>query len=322
MILILDTFLNIWMAFQAECLKSLCHPRMRASEKRQHWALCPSPTVAVPSRALMLCDPRALSDTLSLSTHFYSSAPAFTSPFPPANFTVVSFNLTVVLARHREPESEQKALCLPKWTRSSVFVHNPLLSPQHHTGCLVASRASQLLSDHLQEYPGRLECRQSSSFLLCRKGCVLLSLVYRRSQALCQHPRRWDSSSAQERANSLACIWAVWLVSSQSSCHQLFVTHTHGDRALKGKRTAIARLQEKQAWLKGSPLSLSLAWLPLPSWGWLSFREGWAEDSPCPSCHSCWQSSRWPQWCHAEEGQAWDVPTLCDVPPHAHVYCS
>lgn len=37
---ILDTILNIWMVFPTDCLKSLCHPHMRASQLRADTELC------------------------------------------------------------------------------------------------------------------------------------------------------------------------------------------------------------------------------------------------------------------------------------------
>ena len=212
--------------------------------KSPPWALCPRWAVTLSLRTLILCDLEMWSVWSwwwALRTHVVNLLPLPLGTHLPLQpllqpTSAVSCNLPTVLTRHRELQSEQMVLCLPKHSRSSAFTRhcNPALCSSMHRacsrrrvggggGCGFNPTIQRWLVDHLSSsWPG---LEQSSSALLRRRGSVPLSHMNVSGAALGANPAgRWDCSRAQGRASSLTCIWAAWLVSPQAFHHQLFLT--------------------------------------------------------------------------------------------------
>lgn len=95
----------------------------------------------------------------------------------------------------------------------------------------------------------------------------------RNKPSLCQC--RWSPAMSQGRA--------AWLVRSQSFGHQLFLTQTHGDRALCKRSWLQSPYARAVDIAKKIPIILLFCLLPLLSTqSQFLFRERWVEDSALP----------------------------------------
>lgn len=113
--------------------------------KSPPWALCPRWAVTLSLRTLILCDLEMWSVWSwwwVLRTHVVNLLPLPLGTHLPLQpllqpTSAVSCNLPTVLTRHRELQSEQMVLCLPKQTRSSAFTRhcNPALCSSMHRAC-------------------------------------------------------------------------------------------------------------------------------------------------------------------------------------------
>ena len=278
------------------------------------------------------CDLCEVGDGLSghrLSAYFlYHSVPASPAAPPPTNFCRL---LTC-------PRSwlDTGSLRVNKW--SFVFPNRPeaLHSPVaviHHSLCSTMYSAWQPVIGAGGGIHDDTMNRGSSVLKPARTWAVLLRCPWQERFSPTGHVNLsgatlgakptggWNCSHAQGRASGLTCIWAVWPLSPQTLCHQLFLTQNSPETELSGREADCNCLRARDAGVSERTAIILLLCPPpgLPVLESVPLGRGSRRLGLDPPL--CREISRQQPWGWCWRGQAEDIPST-GHPTSCRVHCT